>query len=79
MPDTPTKDELFPLDTGADIRTTIIQDVIHETCEASADAFAADTLRPLEENKIASLLVADEDNSLMGALNFHGLIREGLM
>ena len=33
----------------------------------------------LEENKITSLLVADEHNKLIGALNIHDLFREGLM
>ena len=56
-----------------------MQDGIHEAREASADAFAADPASPLDENRIASLLVADEDNNLMGTMNFHGLICEGLM
>ena len=68
------------LDTGADIRTTIIRDVMHKNCKTtSADVLAAEALRLLEENKITSLLVADEDNALIGALNIHDLFREGLM
>jgi len=68
------------LDTGADIRTTLIRDVMHENCKTtSADVLAAEALRLLEENKITSLLVADENNTLIGALNIHDLFREGLM
>lgn len=68
------------LDTGADIRTTLIRDVMHTNCKTtSADVLAAEALHILEENKITSLLVADEDKSLVGALNIHDLFREGLM
>ena len=68
------------LDTGADVRSTIIRDVMHENCiTASANVLAAEALRVLEENKITSLLVADEDGTLVGALNIHDLFREGLL
>ena len=67
------------LDSGADIRTTIIRDVMQSSCKTtSADVLAAEALHILEENKITSLLVA-EDNQLVGALNIHDLFREGLM
>jgi arabinose-5-phosphate isomerase len=68
------------LDTGADIRTTLIRDVMHTNCKTtSEDVLAAEALHILEENKITSLLVANEDNTIAGALNIHGLFREGLM
>jgi arabinose-5-phosphate isomerase len=68
------------LDDGADIRTTIIRDVMHADCKTTAaDVLAAEALHLLESNKITSLLVADEDNRLVGALNIHDLFREGLM
>ncbi|MCP5093737.1 MAG: KpsF/GutQ family sugar-phosphate isomerase [Gammaproteobacteria bacterium] len=68
------------LDTGADIRSTIIRDVMHTNCKTtSAEVLAAEALRLLEENKITSLLVADDDGKLVGALNIHDLFREGLM
>ena len=68
------------LDTGADIRSTTIREVMHTNCKTtSADVLAAEALHLLEENKITSLLVADEDNRLVGALNIHDLFREGLM
>ena len=68
------------LDGGADIHTTRIRDVMHSDCKTtSADVLAAEALRILEENKITSLLVADEDDRLIGALNIHDLFREGLM
>jgi arabinose-5-phosphate isomerase len=67
------------LDSGADIRTTIIREVMQSRCKTtSADVLAAEALHILEENKITSLLVA-EDKQLVGALNIHDLFREGLM
>ena len=68
------------LDTGADIRETIIRDVMHANCKTVAeDVLAAEALHMLEENKITGLLVADDDGVLIGALNIHDLFREGLM
>jgi arabinose-5-phosphate isomerase len=68
------------LDTGADIRTTTMRDVMHTRCKTvSADTLAAEALHMLEENKITGLLVADNDNVIIGAFNIHDLFREGLM
>ena len=68
------------LDAGSDILTTTIRDVMHANCKTtSADVLAAEALHLLEENKITSLLVADDDGKLVGALNIHDLFREGLM
>lgn len=68
------------LDSGADIHTTKIRDVMHSDCKTtSADVLAAEALHILEENKITSLLVTDENNKLIGALNVHDLFREGLI
>jgi len=68
------------LDTGADVRSTAIRDVMHTNCKTiSPDLLAAEALHLLEEYKITSLLVVDESNTLVGALNIHDLFREGLM
>ena len=68
------------LDTGIDIHKTLISDVMHANCKTTtADVLAAEALHILEENKITSLLVVDDDNRLIGALNIHDLFREGLM
>ncbi len=68
------------LDAGADIRETLIREVMHENCKSvSEDILAAEALHILEENKITALLVTDESNRLIGALNIHDLFREGLM
>jgi arabinose-5-phosphate isomerase len=53
---------------------------MHSDCKTtSAEVLAAEALHMLEENKITSLLVTDESNKLVGALNIHDLFREGLM
>mgnify|MGYP001544174782 FL=1 len=68
------------LDAGADVRTTLIRDVMHTNCKTThANVLAAEALHILEENKITSLLVSDDDSVLIGALNIHDLFREGLM
>ncbi|MCP4302669.1 MAG: KpsF/GutQ family sugar-phosphate isomerase [Gammaproteobacteria bacterium] len=68
------------LDSGGDVHVTIIRDVMHTDCKTTAaDVLAAEALHILEENKITSLLVTDEDGVLVGALNIHDLFREGLM
>ena len=68
------------IDSGADIHSTIIRDVMHTECKTtSSDTLAAEALHILEENKITSLLVADEAGKLVGALNIHDLFREGIM
>jgi arabinose-5-phosphate isomerase len=68
------------LDTGADIRETVIRDVMHTNCKTTgADVLAAEALRILEDNRITSLLVAGDEGLLVGALNIHDLFREGLM
>jgi arabinose-5-phosphate isomerase len=67
------------LDTGADIRETRINEVMHTNCiTVDQGILAAEALHTLEENKITGLLVLD-NGVLVGALNIHDLFREGLM
>ena len=68
------------LDDGADVHSTTMREVMHEGCKtAAADILAAEAVHTLEENKITSLLVADDANRLVGALNIHDLFRAGIM
>jgi len=68
------------LDDGADVHTTSMAEVMHTNCKTTtADILAAEAVHVLEENKITSLLVADEDDRLIGALNIHDLFRAGIM
>ncbi len=68
------------LDEGADVHKTKMSDVMHTDCRTTtADILAAEAVHILEENKITSLLVADDDQRLVGALNIHDLFRAGIM
>jgi len=68
------------LDEGADVHTTRMSEVMHKDCKTtSADTLAAEAVHVLDENKITSLLVVDDDNRVVGALNIHDLFRAGIM
>lgn len=68
------------LDSGVDVRSTSMQDIMHKGCKTiSADVLAVEAVRLMEENKITSLLVVDDDQRLQGALNVHDLFRAGIM
>jgi arabinose-5-phosphate isomerase len=68
------------LDAGADVHSTSMAEVMHSNCKTTTpDILAAEAVHVLEENKITSLLVADDDSRLIGALNIHDLFRAGIM
>ena len=68
------------LDAGVDVRTTRMDEVMHTGCKTiAADVLAVEAVVLMEENKITSLLVADNANRLVGALNIHDLFRAGIM
>ncbi len=68
------------LDGEIDVQKTRMEAVMHEGCiTVGPDMMAAEAVHVLEENKITSLLVADEDGRLVGALNIHDLFRAGVM
>lgn len=45
----------------------------------SPNKLAAETLKLMEENKINSLFIVDEDNQPIGALNMHDLLKAGVI
>ncbi len=68
------------LDAGIDVHHTRMKDIMHEGCVSAApDILAAEAVHLLEEHKITGLLIADQDNRLIGALNIHDLFRAGVM
>ena len=68
------------LDAGVDVHNTAISSVMHSECKTTSDdVLAAEAVHLMEENKITSLLVADDENRLVGALNIHDLFRAGIM
>lgn len=68
------------LDNEINVHKTTLRSVMHDGCiTIGPGALAAEAVHILEENKITSLLVADKDNRLVGALNVHDLFRAGIM
>lgn len=64
------------LDSGADIHNASIADVMISNCKTiHAGALAAEALHMMEEFKINALLVVNEENTLIGVLNMHDLLR----
>jgi len=68
------------LDSEIDVRKSTMQSVMHADCVTiRPDVLAAEAVRIIDENKITALLVADDENRLVGALNVHDLFRAGVM
>ena len=68
------------LDDQVDVRNTRMDEVMHRGCvTVGPDDMAAEAVRILEERKITGLLVVDEEERLIGALNVHDLFRAGVM
>lgn len=68
------------LDTGLDIRTTPISAVMTRGGKYIApQALAAEAARMMETWKIQGLLVINEDNQLVGVLNFQDLLKAGVV
>jgi len=68
------------LDAGVDVHKTPMKDVMHTRCKtAPPGILAAEAVHLLEEHAITSLLIVDDDNRLVGALNVHDLLRAGVM
>ena len=68
------------LDRSIDVRQTIIDDVmtVHGKT-ARAEMLAAQALKIMEDHKISSLVVIDDNHQAVGALNMHDLLRAGVM
>ncbi|HAQ27148.1 MAG TPA: D-arabinose 5-phosphate isomerase, partial [Pseudomonas sp.] len=68
------------LDKGIDVRQAQIDQVMTARGKtATADMLAAEALKIMEDNKINALVVIDEQNRPIGALNMHDLLRAGVM
>jgi arabinose-5-phosphate isomerase len=63
-------------DAAVDLRHTTIDEVMTRTPRTiGADALAVEAARLMEEHKINALLVVDDANRVVGALNIHDLLR----
>ncbi len=63
-------------DVGLDLRTTPVRQVMTPGGKSiGADRMAIEAARLMEHHKVSALLVVDEAGRLVGALNFHDLLR----
>lgn len=68
------------LDQGIDIHHAIVSDVMTPKCKTiRPDVLAAEALAIMEEDKINALIVTDNHNRPIGALNMHDLLRAGVI
>jgi len=68
------------LDKNIDVHTAKIKDVMTVNCKTiQAHILAAEALTIMQQNKINAMLVLDENNKLVGALNMHDLLRAGVV
>ncbi|MCJ8169961.1 KpsF/GutQ family sugar-phosphate isomerase [Atopomonas sediminilitoris] len=68
------------LDKPLDLANTAIAEVMTRQCKtAQLGHLAAEALNIMEQSKIAGLIVVDEHNKPVGALNMHDLLRAGVV
>ena len=68
------------LDQQLDIHNTSISAVMTSPCQSiGADALAVDALNLMEDKAINALPVVNDDNTVIGALNMHDLLRAGVV
>ena len=68
------------LSKNLDIHNTLITEVMTPHCTViKADILAAEAMQIMEQKKINALLVVDDEQCVVGALNMHDLIRAGIV
>lgn len=68
------------LDKNIDVHSALVKDVMTVNCKTIPQSIlAAEALTIMQANKINAMLVVDDDNSLIGALNMHDLLRAGVV
>ncbi|MEX0872855.1 MAG: KpsF/GutQ family sugar-phosphate isomerase [Aquisalimonadaceae bacterium] len=68
------------LDKGIDVHTTRVADVMTRGGRTlKPGALAAEALRIMELHRINAILVVDDDQHVVGALNMHDLLRSGVV
>jgi len=68
------------LEKNLDIHTAPIAEAMTRSCTTiKTNTLAAEAMNMMEEKKINALLVVDDDDRIVGALNMHDLIRVGIV
>ena len=68
------------LDKNIDVHTAGIREAMTSGCKTiKQNILAAEALTVMQQNKINAMLVVDDNNTLIGALNMHDLLRAGVV
>lgn len=68
------------LENNMDIQVTKISAVMTQDCTViNSNILAAEAMKIMQQKKINALLIVDEDNILVGALNMHDLVQAGIV
>ena len=68
------------LDKNIDIHSASINDVMTKNCKTiKKNILAAEALKIMEDKKINAIVVVDDENTLIGAINMHDLLRAGVV
>ena len=68
------------LDDDIDIKTAMIKDVMsNHCCSCKPQQLAAEIVKLMQDKKINSLPVVDDNHCLVGALNMHDLLKSGVV
>jgi arabinose-5-phosphate isomerase len=68
------------LDGEVNIKNCLVSEFMTRDCKtASAGMLAAEALQIMQSNKINALLIVDNDQRLVGAINMHDLLRAGVV
>jgi len=68
------------LDKNIDVHSASIAEVMSRNCKtAHANILAAEVLKLMDDHKINAILVVDDNNNLVGALNMHDLLQAGVV
>lgn len=67
------------LDHNMDLQTTLIEDVMTKQCKTiTTGMLAAEALKLMEDHRITTLIVVDQNHAPIGAVHFHDLLRAGV-
>lgn len=68
------------LDQGVDVHTTPIRSVMTSPCKTlKANLLAAEALNIMDAKKISGFIIVDDNNTPVGALHMHDLLRSGVV
>jgi len=68
------------LDKNIDVHSANIKEAMTQNCKTiQQHILAAEVLTQMQQNKINAMLVVDDNNTLIGALNMHDLLRAGVV